>query len=388
MEANQTRIFFPHLDGIRFIAFLAVFINHAAGILHFYDPNGTWNFIRSNYLQSGDLGVNLFFVLSGFLITYLLLKEKELNGRIHIPHFYLRRILRIWPVYYFVALICLWIMPLFAKVLPPGFPIPVDTDGLSPWFYATFTGNFDYIYNGITNVLIGILWSVSVEEQFYLFWPLFIAFIRRRYLLFTFLTVIAGSIAFRYFGCDGGSAMLIRYHSLSCMSDLAVGAVFALLCTNARFAERLKRMPRWLIVFIYLLFIALIPFRNYLWMLDVHYVLVTAVAPVIFSLFFAFFIMEQNYAECSFYKFGRFRLISRLGRYTYGMYCYHMLVFFFTLYALYCCGLDVIHPSLFVFLTEIMVSLACTILSARFSYLYIERGFLRMKDHFATIVRK
>jgi len=71
MQPLQTKIFFPNLDGLRFLAFFAVFINHAFGCLGYTNHHASYNFFRSNYLLSGDLGVNLFFVLSGFLITYL-----------------------------------------------------------------------------------------------------------------------------------------------------------------------------------------------------------------------------------------------------------------------------------------------------------------------------
>ena len=82
MLPQKTTIFFPNLDGLRFVAFFVVFINHAFGCLDYTNTNRVFLFIRDRYLTSGDLGVNLFFVLSGFLITYLLLKEKEISGKL------------------------------------------------------------------------------------------------------------------------------------------------------------------------------------------------------------------------------------------------------------------------------------------------------------------
>lgn len=387
METQKTRIFFDNLDGLRFLAFFVVFVNHAFGSLDYANSNQTFIFIRDRYLTSGDLGVNLFFVLSGFLITYLLLKEKELNGRINIPHFYLRRILRIWPVYFFVVGICLFLIPLFNKNIPAGFPISVTTDTLNPWLYVGFAGNFDYIFHGISNVLIGVLWSVSVEEQFYLFWPLLIAFIPRKHLATAFIVVILGAISFRFFGTNKGNAMLLKYHSLSSMSDLAIGALFALFSTKERFKDAIRKTPRWLIILMYILFFALIPFRMKIWKFGLYYVHVASILPVIISLFFAFFILEQNYAERSFYKFSKFKFISSLGKYTYGMYCYHMIVFFLVIYTFYICGLDVMHANKYLFLGEVIISLTVTILLSKFSYNYIESGFLKLKDRFASIVK-
>ena len=95
---DSNKVFFPNLEGLRFFAFFVVFINHAFASLGYYNPSKTFVFVRTHFLLNGNLGVSFFFVLSGFLITYLLLKEKELTGKINIKNFYLRRVLRIWPL--------------------------------------------------------------------------------------------------------------------------------------------------------------------------------------------------------------------------------------------------------------------------------------------------
>lgn len=386
MEQRQTKIFFPNLDGLRFIAFISVFINHSIGCLLYKHHNKYYEFIRDRILMSGDMGVNLFFVLSGFLITYLLLKEKELNGRINIRDFYIRRVLRIWPVYFLVVALCLFVFPHFHKV-SNDFPISTTISGINPWLYVSFLGNFDYLFHGITNVLIGILWSVSVEEQFYLFWPLLIAFTPKKHLLKLLLTVIAASIAFRFFCSNGGSAMIIKYHSLSSMSDLAIGAVLAYFSTKERFKDKVRNIPRWTIISVYMLFFILLPFRSFIWKFGKFYVHVASVAPVIFSCFFAFFILEQNYAGRSFFKLGRLKSISSLGKITYGMYCYHMLSIFLVLYVLHLAGVYVGDDNKYLLISEMAFSLLLTILVSKFSYSYFEKYFLEKKKRFARIVR-
>ncbi|HET9503954.1 MAG TPA: acyltransferase family protein [Hymenobacter sp.] len=99
------RVFFPNLDGLRFLAFFAVFLFHSL-----YTPDAgiaasSLYQVPYQLTRVGDLGVNFFFVLSGFLITYLLLSEKQLMGRVAIGAFYMRRILRIWPLYFVVVFI-------------------------------------------------------------------------------------------------------------------------------------------------------------------------------------------------------------------------------------------------------------------------------------------
>ena len=94
------KVYFNNLDALRFLAFLSVFVSHVALFLGYESNNHSFNFIKKVFLVHGDLGVNFFFVLSGFLITFLLLTEKDNSKNISLPHFYLRRILRIWPLYF------------------------------------------------------------------------------------------------------------------------------------------------------------------------------------------------------------------------------------------------------------------------------------------------
>lgn len=384
---DQNKVFFPNLEGLRFFAFFVVFVNHAISSLGFYNPSKTFVFIRTHFLLNGHLGVSFFFVLSGFLITYLLLKEKELSGKINIKNFYLRRVLRIWPLYFLIVAMCLLVFPMLENTLPKWFPIGVSIDEINKWFYLTFTGNFDYIYNGINNFMIGILWSVSIEEQFYLFWPLIIAFIPTKYLLKTFLLIILGSIAFRFFYAQG-NVMIIKYHSLSCISDLASGAVIAYLAFQKNVIEWVEKIPKRGIIFVYLLLFILVPLRFYSWKFGFYYNHVSSVLPVVFSALFAFIIMEQNFATNSFYKIKNWKLISSWGKYTYGMYCYHMVVFFVVLCIFHFMGIDLHQMSKYVFLFLVIISFFCTLLVSELSYHYFESVFLKMKDRFSFIKRE
>lgn len=376
-----TKVFFPNLDGLRFFAFFAVFIHHAVNCLGFENQNKYYDFFRTNFLQNGDLGVSFFFALSGFLITYLLLKEKEASGKISIKNFYVRRILRIWPVYFLVVGLCLLVFPLLNNHIPQQFPIGVSTSTLNPWLYLTFLGNFDYLHNGISNVLIGVLWSVSVEEQFYLFWPLLIAFIPKKYLLPSFLIIMVSSIGYRYFFTEG-KGMLLSYHSFSCVTYLAAGAVIAALATNENFVNLIKRIPKYIIIIIYLIGITMLPFRQYIWKFGAHYVLVATFVPVALALFFAFIILEQNYGQHSFFKISNWKFISSLGKYTYGMYCYHMIVFFVVLFTLHLMGVETVGMNSYAFISIFITSLFSTILISILSYHYFETFFLKLKEKF------
>src|SRR5437868_2879263 len=95
---SENRFYYPSLDGLRFFAFLLVFLHHS--LLDWTSPNPLINFFLIAIEKNGWLGVDLFFVLSGFLITTLLLKERSDNGNYSLKNFWIRRALRIWPLYY------------------------------------------------------------------------------------------------------------------------------------------------------------------------------------------------------------------------------------------------------------------------------------------------
>ena len=378
---DSSKVFFPNLDGLRFFAFFAVFINHAFSSLRYFNNSENYNFARTTFLLNGDLGVNFFFVLSGFLITFLLLIEKKNTGSINLKNFYMRRVLRIWPLYFFIVFLCLIVLPLFQPYLPSGFPINPDIKPIGKLFYLTFTGNFDYLFHGIKNVLIGILWSVSVEEQFYLFWPLIVFIIPRKILLPTFISILISTIAFRYF-CSNGNVMIIKYHSLSCATYLSSGAIAAYCCTKNTFIDIIKRIPKYVIVLVYTFSFILIPFRMYVWKLGTYYIEAASLLPLLLAIFFAFIILEQNYASHSFYKIGKSKFISRLGKYTYGMYCYHIIIFFIITLICYLSGIKIIGMNKFVLVGITTTSLIITVLFSKLSFQYFELPFLKLKNRF------
>jgi peptidoglycan/LPS O-acetylase OafA/YrhL len=142
-----------------------------------------------------------------------------------------------------------------------------------------------------------------------------------------------------------------------------------------------------LIILMYILLVALVPFKGLIWKFGLHYRHAASILPVIFSTLFAFFILEQNYAEQSFYKIGQFKRISSLGKYTYGMYCYHVIIMFLVLYTFFIFGIDVLHPNKFEFISESITALVLTILFAKFSYTRFESRFLQIKERFSILTQ-
>ncbi len=163
---TQKKVYFPNLNGLRFIAAFLVIIHH---IEQFKNILGLENNYDNPFvLVVGKLGVILFFVLSGFLITYLLLVEEDITKTISIKNFYIRRVLRIWPLYYFLILLSFFVFPNipFLNVGPISLAL-YNNFSLKIILFILFLPNLALI--GFSAVpFVSQSWSVGVEEQFYI----------------------------------------------------------------------------------------------------------------------------------------------------------------------------------------------------------------------------
>ncbi len=146
----------PELDALRFCCFLLVFVHHVS--------SREGNPLVVAFADAGAFGVQVFFLLSAFLITELLLRERKRTSTVNIKAFYLRRILRIWPLYFSFFALCWVLGHLHLKAMQP---IP----GKMTLFYLLLAGNWYLVLYGVPANPMNVLWSISVEEQFYLVWP-------------------------------------------------------------------------------------------------------------------------------------------------------------------------------------------------------------------------
>lgn len=204
------------LNGLRAIAALTVMWGHV-----FLGPFGYWGLEGDHHSIFPLDGVTLFFVISGFLITYLLLNEQSHTGTVSIKKFYIRRILRIWPLYFVYLTVALLITH--------------EPVGKSLWFYLFFGANIPFVV-GTALWPVVHYWSLGVEEQFYLLWPWIVKKIHLdkegRYKKLALLTA---SIMVAWIACKlicwtpGDKSVLYRFFSVTRFDCLMLGALGALL---------------------------------------------------------------------------------------------------------------------------------------------------------------
>jgi peptidoglycan/LPS O-acetylase OafA/YrhL len=216
------RTHIPALDGVRGLAILLVMLHHFT----FYGGMGRTVFVdRLLYTVSmaGWCGVDLFFVLSGFLITGILLDAK--GSEYFFRNFYMRRSLRIFPLYYGFLVV-------FFVILPLVVPLGSKFEGLfkEQGWYWSYLVNVAIAKEGWPPFYaIAHFWSLAVEEQFYLCWPLVIFVCRQRHLLMICLAFIVGSLGIRLGLVLGGQPLAAYVLTPARMDALAVGALLALI---------------------------------------------------------------------------------------------------------------------------------------------------------------
>ena len=257
----SNRLYIPNLDLIRLIAAMMIIMLHAyeawvgwfgqVGLL----SNGTFKTLSSygawidQFIRNLGHGVDVFFLISGFLITYLLLEEKKTNSRISIGKFLIRRSLRIWPLYFLVIAIG----PVLVSWLQE--PTPNYTWNLF------FIGNFDVIFSQKWLYPFSHLWSICIEEHFYLIWPFIIAYVPIKRLTTVFLSLILVSIGFRMYAWanfDQGWYYAFT-HTLSRMDVLILGAIGGYYHSIAPIRIALTRIQRYLLLGLLLVILCLEP---------------------------------------------------------------------------------------------------------------------------------
>lgn len=375
MEKKETKLYFENLDGLRFLCFLSVFFYHSFhSEIENIKTSPILKYVKNVFFEHGNLGVNFFFVLSGFLITYLLILEKEKNGKIDVKKFWLRRILRIWPLFYGCIFFGFVIFPLLKTLFGQT---PNETANL--WYYLSFINNFDILAHNLPDSsVLGVLWSVAIEEQFYLFVPLVLSFFTVKNYWIPFLSVLISSLIFR---TVYQTAEMYEFHTLSCIGDMAIGGLGAwLINVSSKFKNRIENLGKLEILLIYLVFFFLY-FQSEI-LSNYPYLRIFERAIIAISILFILF--EQNFAKASFFKMSRFKWLSKLGVITYGLYCLHFIGILITTTLTKKFGLN---TSLWqVMILETGISLILSIVIAQISYKFYEAPFLKLKDKFSTLL--
>jgi peptidoglycan/LPS O-acetylase OafA/YrhL len=370
------RFYWPELDTLRVLAFFCVYVHHVIPhepsfyAEHHFLPHAIVPLICA-VAGAGAFGVDLFFALSAYLITALLLREKETLGAVDIRRFYLRRILRIWPLYFvFVA---------FAAMIPHWYPAQ-----RLPWPYVLgylcLAGNWVYAWKGLPASVAIPLWSISVEEQFYLAWPLAIRRLSPARMIYVVIGLLfianLSRILLVVAHVNGGA---VEYNTFARIDAIACGILIAYVYRDQ--TPRLSGMQR----------AALISSCLLVWFVTAAYGHLNAprsVAPVLGTIIGrplvalgAAGILIGFIGISNHFKALANPVLTYLGKISYGLYVYHMA------------GLLVSRPwfrtnTALGYIAYASVGLLITVMVSIISYHWLESPFLRLKDRYAIVLSR
>lgn len=349
---------------------MLVVMHHMEQIKSLFGMTNIWT-TNGVIHEIGKLGVYLFFVLSGFLITYLLFEEKSIKKKINYRDFLIRRVLRIWPLYFLVLIFGLFILP---KLITNEY---IDTSIITNnilellVLYSTFLANVVVpLYGAIP--YISHLWSIGAEEQFYLFWPLLVMFSGKRVYVVILLILLTYLFADIYLLVEPSNTTLlemplkpIKY--ILNYTGMIVGAGFAYI------AYYQKAILNKYILNGYFFFLTSAVLLSL--------ILLNVKLPIshfgLYSILFG--IVIANLAlNPKIKNILEFNVLKYLGKVSYGIYMYHPICIMLIAYGFQKFGIE--KPVLFYFLCVIS-----TIGISTFSYEFFEKPFLKIKRRFSKI---
>jgi peptidoglycan/LPS O-acetylase OafA/YrhL len=353
--------YIPSLDGLRGFAVWAVIFYHCFSFLI--------------VTKIGWAGVDLFFVLSGFLITGILYDTKSSPN--YYKNFIIRRVLRIFPLYYFALITMFFILP---NIIPELLGSHFDYYQRHQSYFWLYIQNWLYSIDGFPhNHMLVHFWSLAVEEQFYIFWPWVIKFCPLKHLLKISIILIILSIFFRMnWGFSIGYQATFQYMAtLSRMDALLIGAVIAIL---------LRRRPAWLekavlpaLVFSFIVVVAGIAALK-----RVNFLSLPSLYTFMDLFFASILILCLSSKNIPFLtKLVNNNALIWSGKYSYGLYVYHYIIFIILEFNI-TNGLSRLFDSTTI--CKLITGLITIILSLIISYLsyqYLESPFLRLKKHFS-----
>jgi peptidoglycan/LPS O-acetylase OafA/YrhL len=358
---SKDNVYFLGLNGLRAIAAIAVVLSQIDQFSYLFGLKSI-GFCNSGIASDG---VILFFVLSGFLITFLLLKEKKVSSNINIRNFYIRRVLRIWPIYYTVIIVTCFLLGYVPTI---GYKRQTLIPSIS--LFALMMANISYVLYYFTS--LAPLWSVGVEEQFYLFWPLVVNKLKNIPLflfifIFTYIFLTYGLHIF----ANSFWYQIVRLTSFDCMAFGAFGACLVF------YKSKYLRYIYHPVVQVVAIVLVLVP--------EVYYKFVNIPRPVrreYFGLLFLVVILNVSTNSRSILILEN-KVLDYLGKISYGIYVYHMLII--SILAM------LLHPYLSVigsvdFYVLMYVSVVfVTLAISSISYFYYESRFLRLKKAYAVV---
>jgi len=365
------KTYYPGLNELRALAVLSIIPGHIEQVKQIFTlPFSYW------FPIPGKLGVILFFVISGFLITALLLKEKSTTDDVHLKNFYAKRILRIWPLYFFIMGLSILLIntvdifqfPIYSSALYDK----LDTTNIMLMLLVMPN------YMGVFIPYAAQTWSIGIEEQFYLIQPFIIKLISQLWvlILFMLLIIFLKEILYTFTSIKNLEIVkIVRPWSIY-FGTIAIGSLGALVCyAYPNFVKNVihNRVTQLITFLTFIAFLIAIFTSHKEDIIDFR----------LHALLFVIIVINASTNAKSLYNLNN-KFLDFIGRISYGMYIYHIIAIVMAIKLSTCLSdyfeSDIVLFNISVYILSIILTIGISILS----YRYFEKWFLDLKRNFQT----
>jgi peptidoglycan/LPS O-acetylase OafA/YrhL len=379
----HSTVYFPGLNSLRFIAAFLVYFSHVEQL------KGLFGFANHYAVpairQVGNLSVTFFFVLSGFLITYLLFAERQKTQTISVKDFYVRRLLRIWPLYYLTIILGVFILPNFNFLYTDSLKESLS-EGLTSKIilYALFLPQIVMVTLS-RSIYLEPTWSIGIEEQFYLFWPVLVKYFKNFIKLMVVLVLILFSIRLTAIVLSQFSTNASILNIANFIKNYFYLARFQCMIAGGIAAYVLFHRKKQILNFIFSKTVQVVTYAT-LFACLIGGVSVFRINHELYSLFFMILVLNVAGNPRSIIQFN-YKPLDYLGNISYGLYMFHELAI----------GISISLIGVFLgynftdagsFAALYIVSFIFTVVISMASYHFFEARFLKYKSRFSTIVTK
>ena len=366
--ASKRRLHFKDLDSLRFLAFVPVFLYCALYLIasednpFITDISGVMGFVKQN-------SFDFFFFLSSFLLTSHAMREYKYKKRFGIKWFYIRRLIKLLPLMILGILFAFLIHPAIVNIL--GFE-PISSPKITSYFFKYPTA-----IPSITKeqfIPLAVIWTIYMFLQFYVFWGFILKFFIQQ-INYVGIGLIAIGIAARIFHVLTDTSY--EFNVLAAGIPIGAGAMVANVVRNdERTVELIKHLSKGTHLLVYLIGIATIVL-GYTFLGNTY---ADPVVAIISSAFFAYVVVEQTYSKESIFKFRKSKILSRLGKISYGLLIYQSFILVIGVISIDSLNLDM--GTIAVQIMFIALGFALTWITADVSYNFLERPIYTIRKEF------